>query len=323
MNSLLAMGQLCFDSFCLHELGMVPAVVQRTLEAWLHEDCGHGDLTVKGLGSLLNETSTAQIVAKQDCVVAGLPLALEIFRLAHGSIQSTGFSVLAAAQEKSKVRKGTILLSMKGNGAALLLGERTALNLLSRLCGVATYTFQVVERLQQLSASHGSGDAPPRLMETRKTTPGLKIYEKYATRAGGAHNHRMGLDAGAMLKENHFSAGARGGLDFLHTIMRVKAELPLLAGLEIEVTNLEEFKIALSANVPVIMLDNFSLADAAQAVALRNAAGSNTLLEISGNLDRLDLADVVRTGVDLMSMGALIHQATWVDLSLRFESDAP
>jgi nicotinate-nucleotide pyrophosphorylase (carboxylating) len=314
--------QQLFNSFCLHQLGMAPSAVQRTLENWLLEDFGHGDLTVKGLGNLLDGTSVAQIVAKQDCVVAGLPLALEIFRLAHGSTQHGEFSVLKVAEEKTQVTKGTVLLSVRGNGAALLLGERTALNLLSRLCGISTYTSQGVERLRKLSASTGGG-ATPRLMETRKTTPGLKIFEKYATRAGGAHNHRMGLDAGAMLKENHFAAGARGGLDFLNTILRVKAELPLLAGLEIEVTNLEEFKIALSANVPVIMLDNFSLADAAKAVALRNAAGSHTLLEISGNLDRLDLAEVVRTGVDLMSMGALIHQATWMDLSLRFQGLAP
>jgi nicotinate-nucleotide pyrophosphorylase (carboxylating) len=203
-------------------------------------------------------------VAKQDCVVAGLPFALEIFRLAHGTTQHDEFSVLKLVEEKTPVTKGTVLLTVKGNGAALLLGERTALNLLSRLCGVATYTSHVVEQLQKLTPGSGAR-AMPRLMETRKTTPGLKIFEKYATRAGGAHNHRMGLDAGAMLKENHFAAGARGGLDFLNTILRVKAALPLLAGLEIEVTNLEEFKIALGAGVPVVMLDNFSLDDAAKA----------------------------------------------------------
>jgi nicotinate-nucleotide pyrophosphorylase (carboxylating) len=322
MSSLPSSEQQLFNGFCLHQLGMAPSAVQRTLENWLHEDCGHGDLTVKGLGNLLDGPSVAQIVAKQDCVVAGLPLAVEIFRLVQGTTQQGEFSVLKVVEEKTPVTKGTVLLSVKGNGAALLLGERTALNLLSRLCGVATYTAAVVERLRKLSLSTGGG-ATPRLMETRKTTPGLKIYEKYATRAGGAHNHRMGLDAGAMLKENHFAAGARAGLDFLNTILRVKAELPLLAGLEIEVTNLEEFKIALGAGVPVIMLDNFSLADAARAVALRNESGSHALLEISGNLDRLDLAEVVQTGVDLMSMGALIHQATWMDLSLRFESIAP
>ena len=336
---------LTFDDFCLNRLGLPPDRIRTSLGAWLEEDAGHGDATVRAMGSLAGVLASAgatpgatagvavprriraAVVAKEPCVVAGLPLALETLRIVHGqagwpaTVGSVGgVAVECAVAEGHSVAAGTTLLRVTGSASALLLAERACLNLLARLCGIATYTAGVAERLA--ACQPAPGRRLPRLLETRKTTPGLKVLEKYATRAGGAANHRMGLDAGAMLKENHIRIGQAAGYDLRSLIDAVSAGLPLLCGLEVEVATLQEFEIALDSGAAVIMLDNFSLADAAGAVQLRDRRGSMALLEISGNLDRRPLQDIVAIGVDLMSMGALIHQARWTDLSMLFEAGA-
>ena len=323
-----------FENFCLSVLGMVPQSVRKTLGTWLNEDCGHGDATVRALGNWANGLCKAKIVAKEQLVLCGNDLAAEVFRLAAGSASQINVTVQLA--DGTTVEKGTVVLEAEGLAAALLMGERTALNLMSRLSGIATHTHGICQKMEicrkQLEAQEQNNGqagqrlvAPtkplrvPQLLETRKTTPGLKIYEKYATRVGGARNHRFALDSGAMLKENHFRACAQFGVDFAAVISRLKHNLPLLAGLEVEVTNLDELEIALGNKCEVVMLDNFSMDDVARAVEKRDRLSPTTLLELSGNLDRIDPFQLVASGVDLMSMGALIHQAKWVDLSLQFE----
>jgi nicotinate-nucleotide pyrophosphorylase (carboxylating) len=166
----------------------------------------------------------------------------------------------------------------------------------------------VVEALKEAGST-----GKPVVLETRKTTPGHRMYEKYATRVGGAQNHRHGLDAGAMLKENHL----RSIGNICDALRLLKRTVPVLSRIEVEVTSLAEFRVALKEGADVIMLDNFSWDDVAVAVAERNVASSLAKLEVSGNLDGKSAERLVASGVDYASMGALVHKAVWVDMSLQ------
>lgn len=325
---------MTFESFCWTGLGLAPTLVRGKLLGFLEEDIGHGDVVLKSAGSAFEREVRARLMAKSDCVVAGLWLATEIMNLAAGSgpsvlanLSATNhqgqgdlpvFSLTALPRvcDGDSVKAGTVLVEWSGPAAPLLAGERAALNILSRLSGIATYTRRVQ---MELEACADRGLHPPRLLETRKTTPGLKVLEKYATRVGGARNHRMGLDAGGMLKENHLRAAAKGGVRLTELVKRVRANQPLLTGLEVEVTSLSEFEQALHAGADVVMLDNFESEMVQKAVALRDQMRADARLELSGNLDRVSPSDLAALGVDFISMGALIHQATWSDLSLQFE----
>ena len=295
-----------FLQFCQTRLGVSPTRVQRDLNAWLDEDHGAGDVTLfaaledAGHGSMF-------IVAKQDFVLCGLQLMAQVFRTLGGG----QISIYSDTQDGKQIARGEIVLAAEGPTSALLLGERVALNLSARLSGVSTKTREIFAEL----AAHRNGRTPT-LLETRKTTPGLRIYEKYATRIGGARNHRHGLDGGAMLKENHLRAV--GNLRI--AVQRLKLNVPVLTKIEVEVSNLEEFRIALEEGADVIMLDNFSIDDVHAAVAERGAKNSPALLEISGNLDTKNIKDIAQCGADFASVGALVHKALWVDMSLQFYS---
>lgn len=296
-----------FARFCTATLGVAPHVVRADLERWLAEDCGAGCVTLFSAHWPENHVPF-RIVAKSAFVLCGLELMAEIFRMS-----SDGQAELASAtSDGQRMSPGQVLLSGRAHAGAVLLGERVALNLASRLSGISTKTCAVADALKNASA------APPILLETRKTTPGLRLYEKYATRLGGARNHRHGLDGGAMLKENHLRC--LGGL--AEALATLKARVPVLTKIEVEVTSLAEFHLALRAGADVIMLDNFALPDARTAVAARDAAGASAKIEISGNLDRWDPAELAALGVDYASMGALIHQAQSCDMSLLVGSDA-
>jgi nicotinate-nucleotide pyrophosphorylase (carboxylating) len=326
---------MTFEMFCWTGLGLAPSLVRKKLLAFLEEDLGHGDVVLKSAGAVFERGVKARLVAKSDCVVAGLWCAIEIMNTAAGgcgvvgSVPAPGWSegstptdprwiaVAPHVRDGDQVNAGTVLLEWYGPAAPLLAGERAALNLLARLSGVATYTRRVQTQLEACAAQ---GLRPPRLLETRKTTPGLKVFEKYATRVGGARNHRMGLDSGGMLKENHLRTAAKGGVSLGELVSRVRAHQPLLAGLEVEVTSLPECEEALQAGADVVMLDNFDTDAVRSAVSLRDRLRPAAHLELSGNLDRLRPADLAALGVDFISMGALIHQATWADLSLQFET---
>jgi nicotinate-nucleotide pyrophosphorylase (carboxylating) len=292
-----------FVEFCHTRLGVPPARVLRDIGAWLEEDTGHGDETLtSGIWGARN--ATAVIVAKESFVLAGLSVAAEVFRQTSGGL----VRLFSNFQDGDRVQKGDVVLAATGAAAALLMAERTSLNFMCRTSGVATKTRSVVEALKEAGST-----GKPVVLETRKTTPGHRMYEKYATRVGGAQNHRHGLDAGAMLKENHL----RSIGNICDALRLLKRTVPVLSRIEVEVTSLAEFRVALKEGADVIMLDNFSWDDVDVAVAERNALNSAVKLEVSGNLDGKSAERLVASGVDYASMGALVHKAVWVDMSLQ------
>jgi nicotinate-nucleotide pyrophosphorylase (carboxylating) len=295
-----------FVAFCQTGLGVPPQRILRDIQGWIEEDAGHGDQTAIA-SAAINRDVWGVIVAKHDFALAGLHLMAEVFRQTSGGLVKT----FSGFRDGDVVRKGEVVLAVRGASVGLLLAERTSLNISSRLSGITTKTLEIsTQLLRQVP------DGKPVLLETRKTTPGLRLYEKYATRLGGARNHRHGLDAGAMLKENHLRASG----NIVNAIRSVKAALPVLSKLEVEVTNLEEFRVALTAGADVVMLDNFGWDEIAVAVRERNAINAAVELEISGNLDAKSLEQVAKSGVDYASMGALVHKAVWVDMSMQLYS---
>lgn len=293
--------QTDFINFCTLKLGVTPNRILKDILQWLEEDHGSGDPT---LFAAMDKNQTVQffIVAKQDFTLSGLQIMQEAFYQASGGTTK----LFSDFNDGDFVKKGSVVLGGLGTASSILLAERVALNLCSKISGISTKTKSILEDIRKYSA-HIS------LLETRKTTPGLRIYEKYATRVAGARNHRHGLDTGAMLKENHLRSV--GSIE--ESLDNLIKNIPILTKIEIEVTNLTEFAAALKKGADVIMLDNFSYKDVAQAVQQRNKINSNIKLELSGNLDEKNIEEISNLGVDYLSMGALIHKAIWVDMSLQ------
>lgn len=293
------------DAQIVSRLGVSPQRVERDIDAWLEEDAAGGDVS-QWTQSDSSVRMRLQIVAKQEFVLCGLPLMAAVFYRAHGAVP---LFLQSSFQDGQRVNRGDVVLSGEGDARCLLLGERVALNLSSRLSGIATKSANM--KLLVENAAAQANCVPPQLLETRKTTPGLRLYEKYATRVAGVRNHRHSLDTGLMLKENHLRSF--GGIDSALTSARKNA--PILTKIEVEVTNLDEFRQALAGGADVIMLDNFSLADVQRAVVERSTCGRSVALEVSGNLTEENISAVAKLGIDYLSSGALIHQATWVDMS--------
>lgn len=288
-------------------LGVAPHRVVRDIDVWLEEDFGGGDCSV-WTQNCESRRMKFKIIAKQDFTVCGLSLAAAVLHRTHSTVPVT---VSSSFSDGQSIARGDIVLQGEGDANALLLAERVALNLMARLSGISTKTAGMQALIAQAVA--GMKKSPPVLLETRKTTPGLRIYEKYATRVGGARNHRHSLDTGLMLKENHLRA--YGGIEV--TLEKCRNRSAVLTRTEVEVTNLNEFRLALQGGADVIMLDNFEQPDVLEAVKERNASGRQVALELSGNLTEANIAMAAQLGVDYMSSGALIHQATWVDMSMQ------
>lgn len=274
----------------------------RQLQAWLAEDLGRGDLTTP---ALIGREGKAQWIARRDGVFCGGPLVEPLFRLLD---PHAGVDALVA--DGSRVRAGQRLLTVAGSAAALVAGERTALNLAMRLSGVATATAALVAELD------GTG---VRLVDTRKTTPGLRVWEKYAVRCGGGLNHRFGLDDAAMLKENHLAWG--GGIG--PAVAAVRASSPWPAKLIVEAETEEEARLALQAGADGILLDGFSPGDLKELVPrLRRLCaeqgGGSVVLEASGVAPEA-LRATAASGVDLISTSAPVTRSSWLDISMRFE----
>jgi nicotinate-nucleotide pyrophosphorylase (carboxylating) len=264
------------------------------LRAWLLEDLGHGDLTTTLLVPEGLE-GEAVILAKEEGVVAGLPVAGRVFALAEPRL---AFTPLVA--EGALVARGQEVARVAGPLRGILAGERLALNLLQRLSGIATLTRAYVEALKGTKAQ---------VLDTRKTTPGLRALEKYAVRVGGGRNHRFGLFDGVLIKENHIRAA--GGVR--EAVRRARAGGPHYLKVEVEVTSLAELEEALEAGADLILLDNFPLEAIREAV--RRVAG-RVPLEASGNMTLERARQVAEVGVDYVSVGALTHSARALDLSL-------
>lgn len=268
--------------------------VRRILKSALREDLGPGDITTE---SILTgeELGRAQAVAKGEMIVAGLPVFGEAFGLLDEKI-----SIAEFCKDGDRLRPQYILAECRGRLGAILSAERVALNLLQRLSGIATLTGRFVE------AAAGTG---VRILDTRKTIPGLRILDKYAVRVGGGFNHRFGLADGILIKENHIAAA--GGI--AQAITRVRRSAHHLLKIEIETANLTEVKEALAAGADVIMLDNMSLAEMKEAVAL---VAGRVPLEASGNVTLANVRRIAECGVDMISVGALTHSAPAADISL-------
>ena len=269
--------------------------VKQKLEQFLQEDIGHQDITTDNLS--FEKEINAKIIAKENCVICGIDFAKQVFYLIDDSIEFD-FCV----NDGYFAEKGETILEIKGNGKSILKGERVALNILQRLSGISTNTKKYVKELEGTKA---------KILDTRKTTPGFRAFEKYAVKVGGGYNHRFALYDMVMLKDNHIALA--GGIK--KAVEEIRKNVSPMVKIEVEVSDLEQFKEALDLNIDIIMLDNMSIEDIKKAVQINNGKAD---LEASGNITLQNIKQVAETGVDFISSGALIHSARWVDLSLRF-----
>jgi nicotinate-nucleotide pyrophosphorylase (carboxylating) len=281
--------------------------VHNLVRATLAEDIGAGDITTEA-AIPADQRAEATIVAKESCVVAGLPLVEAVFAQMDRKI-----AVSLLVNEGDAVKEGTRVCIIKGPARGILTGERTALNYLQRLSGIATLTHEFVAKVAQASVR-----VKPKILDTRKTTPTLRVLEKYAVAVGGGTNHRMGLFDAMMIKDNHRVVLARLGSKALGdavTLVRKKhPKVPII----IEADNLEQVEEALAAGADHILLDNMTPDELREAVTL---VGGRAKTEASGGV-RLDtVIAIASTGVDYISIGALTHSAQAVDFSLELLQD--
>lgn len=259
----------------------------------LEEDIGHGDITTMSLIPA-EQISEGLFYAKSTGIIAGIEVSRAVFQYLDPQI-----NMQIIKNDGDEVKAGDTIATVQGQSRALLTGERTALNFLQRLSGIATQTRQMAELIKYSKAE---------LLDTRKTTPGLRVLEKYAVSVGGARNHRFGLYDGVMIKDNHIKAA--GGIQKAVSMARQK--VPHTVRIEVEVENLEQLQEAMEARVDIIMLDNMDIATMKEAVTLVNG---QALLEASGGITAATLSEVAKTGVDFISMGALTHSAVSLDIS--------
>lgn len=277
----------------LHHI-QIDAIITRALE----EDWGYGDWTTD-LTVDARTRAQAELIAKEDLLVCGVDVAKAVFLKVDSSL-----NVSCLAKNGDWVNDRGLILEVEGAARSILKAERVALNLMARMCGIATMTRQFVGVLE---------GSKTQLLDTRKTTPGLRLLEKSATVVGGARNHRFGLCDGVIVKENHIRAA--GGIS--QAVGRLLESLPPTLKIEVEASSLEEVKEALSAGADIIMLDNMSLAAMREAVEWVNG---RAMLEASGNVKQANLAEIAACGVDFVSTGSIIHSARWSDLSLLFKT---
>lgn len=284
--------------------GLTRAAVTEIVDRALAEDSPWGDLTSEA-AIPAEATATAQLVSRVTGVFAGgLPLELAFTRVDPTLI------VERHVADGAALTPGTLIATITGSARAILRGERVALNLAQRLSGVATLTRTYVDAVAGTVSASGH---PVRIADTRKTTPGLRILEKAAVRAGGADNHRFSLSDAVMLKDNHLAVLASQGLELTEAIRTVRARIPHTTHLEVEVDRLEQLPAVIAAEPDTIMLDNFSLDDLRAGVAL---IAGRAIVEASGGVNLDTVAAIAETGVDVISVGALTHSAPALDLGL-------
>lgn len=272
-------------------------LVDQIIRNALHEDIGGGDLTT--IATIPPATQTrAELVAKDDFTLAGIDVAEKVFKALNSDIDYEPLT-----RDGHQVRRGDVLAWIRGDAASILQGERVALNLLQRMCGAATLTRRFVDAVAGTKAA---------IVDTRKTTPGLRVLEKYAVRMGGGRNHRTALYDGILIKENHIAAA--GGIEA--ALQRAKDYAPHTLKIEIETRNLDEVRQALDGGADIILLDNMDLATLRQAVEL---VAGRALTEASGGVNLETVRDIAETGVDFISVGALTHSYRAVDISLLFD----
>jgi nicotinate-nucleotide pyrophosphorylase (carboxylating) len=269
--------------------------IDELIKTAIKEDISYFDAATD---SLLNpdENGKAYYLAKADGVLCGLTIALRVFELLDSSFHAQVFK-----NDGDEIKKGDIIAELFGKTAMLLKGERTSLNVLQHMSGIATATAQAVKLVEGTNAQ---------ITDTRKTLPGLRALEKYAVTCGGGKNHRFNLSDGAMLKDNHIDAA--GGIT--KAVEAVRGKLGHMIRIEVETRNLDEVKEALSAGVEIIMLDNMTNEEMKKAVEL---TAGRAKLEASGGITAENLRSVAETGVDIISLGALTHSVKAFDISMK------
>jgi nicotinate-nucleotide pyrophosphorylase (carboxylating) len=275
---------------------LTPAV-ERLIDLALEEDLGRGDVTS---AALFDPAALAEgeLVAREPLVVAGLAVAAAVFRRVDGGIAFT-----ARAADGQPLAAGDALASVRGPAAGVLGAERTALNFLQRLSGVATLARSFVE------AAGASGLI---IADTRKTTPGFRLLEKQAVRAGGAANHRFDLGSGVLIKDNHLAVAG----SVAEAVRQARRAAPHGLKIEVEVDTLAQLDEALDAGADIVLLDNFALPDVAEAMRRVRARAPRPLVEVSGGVTLARVPELARSGVDIVSVGALTHSARAVDIAL-------
>ncbi len=268
-------------------------MVERLLFNFLEEDIGHSDITTESI--YRGERLKAVIIAKEEGVLAGVNFAVKVFNLLGG------VKLIKALEDGTEFIKGEELLVIEGPADVLLKGERVALNIMQRLSGIATNTRKFVKALE------GTGI---KLLDTRKTTPGMRYFEKYAVRVGGGLNHRFGLYDMVLIKDNHKVMA--GGIK--EAVRRVREVLGPAYKVEVEIENLAELEEALECDIDMVLLDNFSPEDIKRALKMIRG---RFLVEVSGNINLENIKEYAIEGVNFISSGAITHSSKWLDLSMR------
>lgn len=273
--------------------------VRPLIRSALDEDVGRGDITSEALFSPSLKRK-AQIVAKEEGLLAGVEVAKEVFRLTS----SGGVKFTHSLEDGDLVGQDRPVLIMEGSVLAILRGERVALNFLSRLSGIATLTRKYVDLVKGLEV---------RIMDTRKTSPNLRVLEKYAVKIGGGLNHRFGLDDGVLIKDNHIKIC--GGVG--EAVGRARQRLSPLLKIEVEVENLAQLEEAIDAGADIVMLDNMEKGKMQEAVRRVRSQERHTLIEVSGGINLQNVREAAETGVDFISVGGLTHSAMSLNFALE------
>ena len=269
--------------------------VRKKLLEFLEEDVGHQDITTDNLDT--DRYIEAYMIAKEDGILAGIEFAKEVYNLV-GGCKLENF-----VKDGASIKKGDIIAIVYGNGKSILKAERLSLNIIQRLSGIATLTNKYVEKIK---------DTGVKLLDTRKTTPGFRAFEKYAVKVGGGDNHRFALYDMVMIKDNHIALAG----SITEAVNQIKKKVSPMVKIEVEVSSFEQLEEALKNPVDVIMLDNMSATDVKKAVKLIN---KSKLVEVSGNITIENIRDYALAGPDFISTGAVSHSAKWLDISLKFK----
>lgn len=268
---------------------------------FLAEDIGRGDITTSA--TVPRDTrGFGRFLAKEDLVLCGLDIAEAVFF----HLDPDSSEIESTVADGDEIPKGTVFGTLKGYADVLLVGERTALNLMQRLSGIATLTRQFVKAVEGTNAQ---------IVDTRKTTPGLRMLEKYAVTVGGGKNHRMGLDDGVLIKDNHIALA--GGIS--EAVKAAKDKVGHLHKIEVEISNWAQLREAIEAGAEIVMLDNQTPDEAAKLVQMARSLNPAVIIEASGNMDLDRVRSFAEAGVDLISVGKLTHSARAVDISFKIQ----
>ena len=278
-----------------------PRYLEEVVTRALDEDSAWADATSQAVVPPQIE-GRASIIAKVDGMVAGIDVARSVFRRIDASLDFQ-----ALTRDGQRVKAGDRMAVVEGRFTSILGAERTALNFLQRLSGIATETRRYVDEIEKLKA---------RIVDTRKTTPGLRLLDKYAVEVGGGHHHRLHLSDGILIKDNHLAVLRSQGMTLADALTAARANAPHTLRIEVEVETLEEARQAVEAGADIIMLDNMDLEEMRRAVTL---IAGRALIEASGGITLNNVRQVAETGVDLISVGAITHSVRALDISLEFD----